>query len=315
MSGAVASAGPEGLGDRRRRLQPAGHQELSAETSQRDDRDEVHEAGHRSPRDRSGGAAARPGDPPGDGQEGKQRHEGHEHDRRSGQRRDDRRRDQPTDVAVADDDGRDDLDDERDGDRDRQRADEVGGGPRATGEDRQRIGHGDRDGVDRRQAAHERRRIRKSVRCVPSIGAVSWISNRRPKAARNPASRVVLEHVLTGRQQALDHRVLARDELDDQVRPESCEQVRRGGQWHVPADRQVVDQRQREDDVRVRAVQHRAPLRERPAEGRARLRDVAEERQDRGRAFPPDGPIVAFRRRPDRCPRPRPGARAPRRSG
>ena len=65
---------------------------------------------------------------------------------------------------------------------------------------------------------------------------------------------------------------------------------------HVPPDREVVDEREREDDVGVRPIGERRRSSSRPAEARARVGEVEDERQDRARAVAADLPVVALRR-------------------
>ena len=57
--------------------------------------------------------------------------------------------------------------------------------------------------------------------------------------------------------------------------------VARARQRHVPADREVMDEGEGQDDVGVRRGRQRPRARAGPAEGRARIGEVHDERQDR----------------------------------
>jgi hypothetical protein len=89
-----------------------------------------------------------------------------------------------------------------------------------------------------------------------------------------------VQSLALGRQQLLDHRVLARGELDHERAAERRQPVDELLHRHVGADRDVVHERQREHEVGPAAVGQRLALEPAPAEARRRVGQVHGERQD-----------------------------------
>src|SRR5688500_1509262 len=99
-------------------------------------------------------------------------------------------------------------------------------------------------------------------------------SERLAEGGAEAIDGVVLEDVAPRGKEAASHRVLLRDKRDDGVRRHSREQPRHAGKRHVVADRQVVDEGQREDYVRRTALQERGTLLQRPTDGGRRIREI-----------------------------------------
>src|SRR5919109_1762223 len=89
------------------------------------------------------------------------------------------------------------------------------------------------------------------------------------------------------RQELLDHRVLTRRELDDERRSKRREPVDDLLDGHVRADREVMDQRQREHEVGLAPVGQRSALEPPPAEARRGVGEVHGERNDLGAPLAP----------------------------
>ena len=112
-----------------------------------------------------------------------------------------------------------------------------------------------------------------STRVPDSSRSERSISNGLAEAALEEAELVVrVEPVALGREQLLDHRVLARGELDHERGAEARQPVHELLDRHVGADRHVVDERERQHQVGLAAVRHRPALERRASRAPARGR-------------------------------------------
>ena len=88
----------------------------------------------------------------------------------------------------------------------------------------------------------------------------------RLERGAEPVDVVVGEDIATEGQEPLHHRVLLRHELDDGMRRHPGEERGDHRQRDVGTDRQVMDQRQRHDDVGIDALEQARALGVRPAQ-------------------------------------------------
>ena len=77
------------------------------------------------------------------------------------------------------------------------------------------------------------------------------------------------------------HRILGRDELDDNVGLEAREPGDQLRERYVPSDRQMVNERKRQDQIRTRTRLKCLTLLVAPPQTRGRVGEVADQRKDR----------------------------------
>ena len=90
------------------------------------------------------------------------------------------------------------------------------------------------------------------------------------------------------------HRILGRDELDDNVGLEAREPGDQLRERYVPSDRQMVNERKRQDQIRTRTRLKCLTLLVAPTQTPGRVGEVADQRKDRRVLFNLQRTIQAF---------------------